>query len=166
MANFATLDELKARLDWTLDADEERIATSALEDASDLASFHAGRDWPDAASTPRLVRTLVLKACKRYMDNPSGYTQSRAGDETLGWNDSQGENAGTVHFTDDEQKLLAEVGGKRAGLVSVGVSAWGSNIRLYRSRTHRGRGNDLPAGFVPSESSKDIPLYASEDDVW
>ncbi|MFF4510596.1 hypothetical protein [Streptomyces mirabilis] len=166
MANFATLDELKARLDWTLDADEERIATSALEDASDLASFHAGRDWPAPASAPRLVRTLVLKACKRFMDNPQGYTQSRAGDETLGWNDSQGENAGTVYFTGDEQKLLAEIGGRKPGLVSVGVSAWDSNIRRYRNRPRHHHGNDLPAGFIPSESGKDFPFYATEDDVW
>jgi hypothetical protein len=166
LANFATLEELKARLDWTLDADEERIATSALEDASDLASFHAGRDWPDVTSAPRLVRTLVLKACSRYMTNPSGYTQSRAGDETLGWNDTQGENAGTVYFTDDEQKLLVQIGGRKPGLVSVGVSAWNSDIRRYRARPRRHHGNALPAGFVPSESGKDFPLYASEDDVW
>jgi hypothetical protein len=100
------------------------------------------------------------------MTNPSGYTQSRAGDETLGWNDTQGENAGTVYFTDEEQKLLAEIGGRKAGLVSVGVSAWDSNIRRYRNRPRHHRGNDLPAGFVPSESGKDFPLYASEDDVW
>jgi hypothetical protein len=98
------------------------------------------------------------------MTNPSGYTQSRAGDETLGWNDTQGENAGTVYFTDDEQKLLVQIGGRKPGLVSVGVSAWNSDIRSYRGR--RLRGNDLPAGFVPSESGKDFPLYASEDDVW
>jgi hypothetical protein len=163
---FATLDELKARLDWTLDADEERIATSALEDASDLAVYHVGRDFADAVSAPRLIRTLVLKACKRYMNNPSGYTQSRAGDETLGWNDDAGENAGTVYFTDDEQKLLSEIGGRKPGLVSAGVSAWNSNIRLYRSRQHRHHGNDLPAGYIPSDSGKDFPFYASEDDVW
>lgn len=158
MANFATLDELKARLDWTLDADEERIATSALEDASDLASFHAGRDWPDGTSTPRLVRTLVLKACKRYMDNPSGYTQSRAGDETLGWNDSQGEDAGTVHFTAEEQKLLAEIGGRKPGLYSVQVSAWNSVRR------------PVAAGLVPvaqpTPDPKPFPLFADEVEPW
>lgn len=161
MANFATLDELKGRLDWTLDTDEERIATSALEDASDLAAYYAGRDWPDAASAPRLVRTLVLKACKRYMDNPSGYTQSRAGDETLGWNDASGENAGTVYFTVDEQRLLGEIGGKRPGLYSASVSAWGSNIRRYRNGDR-----SLPAGFVPSSSGADIPFFASDGDDW
>ena len=164
---YATLEELKARLDWTLDSDEERIATSALEDASDLASYYVGRDFADPSSAPRLVRTLVLKACKRYMTNLSGYTQSRAGDETLGWNDTQGENAGTVYFTDDEVKLLQEIGGRKGGIVSVGVSAWDSNIARYRNRPRRHRHrDDLPAGFVPSESGKDFPLYASEDDVW
>ncbi|ATI18875.1 head-to-tail adaptor [Streptomyces phage Janus] len=162
MANFATLDELKARLDWTLDADEERIATSALEDASDLAVAYAGRDWDPVATAPRLVRTLVLKACKRYMNNPSGYTQSRAGDETLGWSDDQGENAGTVYFTRDERDMLAELGGRKGGIVSVGVSAWNSNITRYRNRGS----NDLPAGFVPSSSGADFPLYASECDEW
>jgi hypothetical protein len=157
MANFATLDELKARLDWTLDADEERIATSALEDASDLASFHAGRDWP-AGSAPRLVRTLVLKACKRYMTNPSGYTQSRAGDETLGWNDTQGENAGTVYFTDEEQKLLTEIGGRKAGLYSAEVSAWNSVRR------------PVAAGLVPvaqpAPDAKPFPLFSDEVEPW
>jgi hypothetical protein len=31
---YATLDELRARLDWELDEDEMRIAAGALEDAS------------------------------------------------------------------------------------------------------------------------------------
>ncbi|MEU9795060.1 hypothetical protein AB0E27_31495 [Streptomyces sparsogenes] len=158
MADFATSEELKARLDWTLDADEERIATAALEDASDLARYHAGRDWPDAASAPRLVRTLVLKACKRYMTNPSGYVQSRAGDETLGWNDTQGENAGTVYYTDDEQKLLAEIGGRKPGLVSAEVSAWGSVCR------------PMVAGLVPvaqsARGSKPFPLFSDEVEPW
>jgi len=155
MANFATLDELKARLDWTLDADEERIASSALEDASDLAVYYVGRDWPDAASAPRLVRTLVLKACKRFMDNPSGYTQSRAGDETLGWNDSQGENAGTVYFSADEQKLLAEIGGRKPGLVSAQVSAWNSTYR------------PVSAGLVPVDiDGKPFPMFRPDGEPW
>jgi len=153
LADFATLDELKARLDWTLDADEERIATSSLEDASDLARGYAGRDWT-SSTAPRLVRTLVLKACKRYMTNPQGYTQSRAGDETLGWNDTQGENAGTVYFTGDEQKMLAELGGRKTGLVSAEITAWNGRI-------HRG------PGYVPAAgSSKQFPLFADEVEPW
>lgn len=155
MADFATLDELKARLDWTLDADEERIATSALEDASDLARAYAGRDWTPIATSPRLVRTLVLKACKRYMNNPSGYTQSRAGDETLGWNDDAGDDAGTVRFTRDEQSMLAEIGGRKSGLVSVEVSAWNSCIR------------PVHAGLVPVEGGdRQIPFFRSDGEPW
>lgn len=157
MANFATLDELKARLDWTLDADEERIATSALEDASDLACLHAGREWTDV-SVPRIVRTLVLKACKRYMNNPSGYTQSRAGDETLGWNDDQGEDAGTVYFSRDEQRMLQEIGGRKPGLLSAQVSAWNSQRR------------PVAAGLVPvaqpTSDSKPFPLFSDEVEPW
>ncbi|MGW7434718.1 hypothetical protein [Streptomyces sp. NPDC054849] len=150
---YATLDDLKGRLDWTLDADEERIATSALEDASDLAA-HYGRDWPDA-SAPRMVRTLVLKACKRYMSNPDGYTQSRAGDETLGWNDAAGENAGTVYFTDEETRLLASLAGRSAApLYSADVVAWRTVLR------------PVSAGLVPTEHGKDFPLFADEGEPW
>ncbi|MFF8845504.1 hypothetical protein ACF08N_22720 [Streptomyces sp. NPDC015127] len=155
MADFATLTELKARLDWTLDADEERIATAALEDASDLARMYAGRDWEPVTIAPRMVRTLVLKACKRYMNNPSGYTQSRAGDETLGWSDDQGENAGTVYFTRDEQTMLAEIGGRKRGLISAEVSAWNS----VRRPVH--------AGLVPVEDGgKQFPLFRPDGEPW
>ncbi|AKY03544.1 head-tail adaptor Ad1 [Streptomyces phage Hydra] len=144
---YATLDELKGRLDWTLDADEERIATGALEDASDLAAYY-GNNWADAASAPRLVRTLVLKAAARYMRNPGGYTQSRAGDETLGWNDSAGENAGTVYFTDEEQRLLSSLAGRNPGIFSVPISAWNSKI------SHG-------TGYVPDAGGQaDIPFFA------
>jgi hypothetical protein len=152
MEPYATLDELTQRLDFTLDADETRIATAALEDASDLARSY-GRDW-DAASVPRLVRTLVLKACRRYLNNPNGYTQSRAGDETLGWNDTAGENAGTVYFSAEEQKLLASLAGQAAGLASVPVTAWGPQ----RKR---------PVGWVPVEGrGKPFPLFADEVSHW
>jgi hypothetical protein len=148
---FATVDDLRGRLDWTLDADELRIAVGALEDASDLARGY-GRDWP-ADAAPRLVRTLVLKACKRFMDNPNGYTQSRAGDETVGWNDAAAENAGTVYFTADEQKLLKSLAGKSPGLTSVPITAWGPQ------RT-------APVGLVPVEGGKPFPLFSDEQSPW
>jgi hypothetical protein len=150
---YATMEDLKARLDWELDEDELRIAGGALEDASDLAA-HYGRDWPED-TTPRLVRTLVLKAATRYMKNPDGYTQSRAGDETLGWNDKAGENAGTVYFTDEEQKLLISLAGKKPGLVSVPISAWNSKIR-------RGDLGRVPVDY----DGKSFPMFAEDVDGW
>lgn len=152
MEPLATLQELTGRLDWTLDADELRIAAGALEDASDLARGY-GRDW-NAETAPRLVRTLVLKACRRYMNNPNGYTQSRAGDETLGWNDAAGQDAGTVYFTADEQKLLKGLAGKASGLTSVPVTAWGP---------HRPR----PIGWVPvADGGKPFPLFPDDGGPW
>jgi hypothetical protein len=155
---YATLDELKGRLDWALDDDEERIATNSLVDASALAA-HYGREWPDA-QVPQVVKTVVLKACKRYMDNPSGYVTSRAGDETVGWSNAQGADAGTVFFTADEQELIAAAAGKsRYGLYSACVVAYGTDLR------QRGR---YAAGMVPIEPApgKDFPLYSHREDPW
>ncbi|QXE37125.1 hypothetical protein KQY30_25805 [Streptomyces sp. GMY02] len=147
------MDELKGRLDWELDEDELRIATGALDDASDLAATY-GREWPEG-TVPRLVRTLVLKAAARYMRNPNGYTQSRAGDETLAWSDAHGRDAGSVYFTREEIRLLEDLAGRKRGISSVIVSAWGTKPR-------RGAG-----GYVPVDYSGDgFPLFGDEMSPW
>jgi len=150
---YATLDDLKGRLDWDLDSDELRIAIGALEDASDLAATH-GRDWPEDTA-PRLVKTLVLKSAARYMRNPNGYTQSRAGDETLAWSDI-GRDAGTVYFTREEIRLLEELAGRKRGFTSVVVSAWGTKPRA------------ADVGFVPADYSpaSPFPLFRDEVSPW
>ncbi|MFI5861815.1 hypothetical protein [Streptomyces sp. NPDC051546] len=148
---YAALNELKDRLDWDLDPDELRIAAGALEDASDLAATY-GRDWPEA-SLPRLVRTLVLKAAARYMRNPNGYTQSRAGDETLAWSDAHGRDAGSVYFTREEIRLLEELAGRKRGITSVAVSAWGTKPQRAEA-----------SGLVPVDYSPaaPFPLFGDE----
>jgi hypothetical protein len=149
---YATLDELKGRLDWDLDPDELRIAAGALEDASDLAATY-GRDWPED-TTPRLVKTLVLKSAARYMRNPNGYTQSRAGDETLAWSDAHGRDAGSVYFTREEIRLLEQLAGRKPGISSVVVSAWGTSC-------HRRE------GLVPVDYGGDrFPLFGDEVSPW
>jgi hypothetical protein len=143
---------LTDRLDWTLDADETRVASAALQDASDEARQY-GRDWsPD--TVPRLVRAIVLKACVRYLRNPDGYTSSRAGDETLTWSDRGDPNAGAISFTRDEIALLRELAGRRAGLTSAPVFAWSP-------RTHR-----HGPGHVPVDGGGPFPLFPSEDGPW
>ncbi|MFF4244308.1 hypothetical protein ACFYY2_07510 [Streptomyces sp. NPDC001822] len=150
---YATLDELKGRIDWDLDADELRIAAGALEDASDMAATY-GRDWPEETA-PRLVRTLVLKSAARYMRNPSGYVQSRAGDETLQWSDI-GRDAGTVYFTREEIRLLEELAGRKRGIVSAPVMAWGT----------KPRGPDA-GGYVPVDYGGDtFPLFSDGVSPW
>jgi hypothetical protein len=154
MATLASLDDLKARLDWELDADEIRIANSSLEDASELARFY-GRDWPSAASAPRLVRNLVLKACVRRMNNPQGFTQSRAGDETLMWNDESGENAGTTYFTREEQRQLNELAGRVKTIASVSIRAWGTKARC------------APEGLVPSAGTDEpFQMFSCDVEPW
>ncbi|MFF3017111.1 hypothetical protein [Streptomyces sp. NPDC057939] len=149
---YATLDELKGRLDWELDEDELRIGASALEDASDLAAEY-GRDWA-ATSAPRLVKTLVLKAAARYVRNPHGYTQSRAGDETLAWGDI-GRDAGSVYFTREETRLLAELAGRRPCLTTAPIIAWGTTRRPGRAAT------------VPVDYGGDpFPLYGDPVSPW
>ncbi len=152
MIAYGTLDEVRQRLDWTLDLDEERIAVAALADASEEARVH-GRDWPTARA-PRLVRTLVLKAVVRYLRNPDGYVTSRAGDETLTWSDL-GERAGTVQFTRDEIALLRRLAGRDAGLTTAPVVAWSMRPTLR-----------VP-GYVPVQgSSERFPMFAHETEPW
>lgn len=158
MESYATIDDLRGRLDWALDADEDRIARSALEDASDLARGY-GRDW-ESATAPRLVRTLVLKAVARYLRNPDGFTQSRAGDETLAWNDAAGPDAGTVHFTNQEQKLLKALAGNGPRLVSAPISAWGPQ------RKHPAHMRPSPGMVAVEGGERPFPLYACEDWPW
>lgn len=151
MAPFAEISELQGRLDWTLDVDESRIGTDALIDLSDWAR-HYGREWPDPALAPRLVKTLVLSAAARYVRNPEGYVQSRAGDETVILPD-RGDEAGAATFNTREIKALQALAGK-TGIVSVAVTAWGPQRNMGASYVPVGYGGDP------------FPLYANADDPW
>lgn len=151
---FATVEELVDRLDWDLDAKEMRMAAAALEDASDLARGIGKESWVDSTIAPRLVRVTVLNACKRYMQNPAGYTQSRAGDETLGWADL-GDKAGSVFFTDDEERLIRGLAGQASGLYVANTYAWSARP-------------DKVDVFVPVSLTRDgmfgpFPMFAAGD---
>lgn len=152
-AVYGTADELQDMIDWDFSKRELRMAEKALMHASVLAR-HYGRDWPED-SVPEFVQTLVYRAAKRYMDNPSGNTDSRAGDETLGWTDAGGEYMGTVYFTAEEQRQLAEIAGKGAGLVTVNTNAWGEPDRRVD------RAVRVPVDY----GGKRFPYY-SGDDPW
>lgn len=166
---LATLDELKARLDWELDTSEESVATSALEDLSDDALFYGSANWTET-TVPRQAKSLLLRAAARYMRNPDGYIQSRAGDETLVWSD-QGEDSGTAYFSEREQKLLNQIAGRNVGLVSVQLQAHGPARRRgprYIDPTTKELYN-YDAGYVPivAEGYAGIPdpfpFYADDD---
>jgi hypothetical protein len=154
MANtpFAVLADVTATIEWTLTEDEERLAQGALESLSDDARFY-GRPWFNQGDAPRQVHNLVLKATRRYLRNPDGFTLSRAGDEATQWSD-QGSAAGEAGFTPDEIKILRDLGGQRDSLRTAESVAWGP-IRTG------------PVGLVPVEGGgKPFPLYNDDDGPW
>lgn len=159
---FATLDELKGRLDFTLSADEERIGQSALEDLSNDARMY-GRDWPDPALAPRYIKTLVLKAAQRYMRNPDGYVQSRAGDETTTWSDNHAVQ-GSPEFSPAEIKMIRELAGKTGGIGSAPVQAGdGYKYPGYRLPDD----GTYDEGYVPViGGGKGFPMFSSDTSPW
>ncbi|WP_263729966.1 hypothetical protein [Cellulomonas sp. SG140] len=150
MEPFATVAELAKRLDWELSPEELDQAEGALDDASMLVRAH-GKSWPTAAEAPHIAKTITLSAAKRYMANPDGYTQSRAGDETLAW-DQQGENAGTVYLTAAEIKLLTRLVRPNA-LTSAVVVAYGPTKTLPT------------VGMVPTDATP-FPYFADPVGPW
>jgi hypothetical protein len=154
MEPLATLEELKNRLDWTLDDQEETVATSALEDASSLVRAY-GLNW-SPENVPPVIKSIVLASARRLMVNVQGLTVSRAGDETLGWSDI-GDKAGSVYLTTDERQIIAGIARGSQTVTSVSTYAWGTE----------GRGHKIGASYVPvSYGGKPFPFFASEEDDW
>lgn len=158
---LATLTQLRARLDRDLDPDEERIALAALDDASRWAR-HYGAAWPDPATAPPLVETVILAACRRHLTNPDGHVQSRAGDETVAWGEDAAEYSVTVRFTADEIATLRILAGRadRPTLISAPLTVWGP-VRPRARRRLRGE-----PGYAATEYGNDFPFYPSPDSPW
>ena len=153
---LATTDELAERLPFVMDPDELREAEGALIDLSDEARHYGSSRWISVETTPESVINLVLRAATRHMKNYEGYTNSRAGDESVSFTD-RGVTAGSAHFTPDEQARLGELGGyRRTNFYSVNTFAY----------SNRGR-TPTTDGFVPGAgSSEPIPYYRSAMEPW
>lgn len=156
MEALASLSELAERLPFTLSPDDERDARGILEDLSDDARHYGRSTWVNTSRTPRQICRLVLRAAVRHMRNPDGYTQSRAGDESVSWTD-RGEDSGSAYFTDNEREMIRTIAGK-SSVYSVGT---------YNMCNH---GEDYarePFGFIPDESSNEpIHFFAHKDHPW
>lgn len=147
---LATIGDLTARLEWTLDADETRAATGALADLSEQALHYGRSSWTDL-TVPALIKNTILAAAVRYMRNPDGYITSRAGDETLAWSD-RGHDAGSAYFTEREIKLISAFA-DRAGIGSISVIAWGNKRQTI--------------GYVPVQGGGDpFPMFADVTEPW
>ncbi len=137
-------------LDWELEPAEVEDAEQQAEYLSNVARIN-GRPWPESA--PPIVVNTIEAALKRYLRNAYGLTQTRAGDETMGW-DGIGDKAGAPYFTDAELKVIRLCSGQN-GFSSVLVNAWGTS------------GNRLPQGHVPvADGSKPFPLFPSDEGPW
>lgn len=154
MSSLATVEELKARCDWSFDADEERAAPGYLEEASDLVRSY-GRDSWEPMTAPRMARNVVISSVRRFMRNPEGFIQSRAGDETLQWADI-GHDAASIYLTPAEIKLLRGLAGG-GGLRTAQVTAWGN----HRRRPEVG---NVPVSGYPGE--KPFPYYNDPESHW
>lgn len=123
--SVVSLEELQARLEWTLDADEERIAMLALERLSDEAAAIGDAGWVTPQSTPNQVKRIIIAAAARWLRNPDLYATSRAGDEGVGWHAEH--IAGDVEFSASDRNKLAVLGNRTQGgrLYSVPVVAHG-----------------------------------------
>lgn len=100
---FADIGDVEDRIDFELDDRQVRMVAARLEDASELAKSLAGLQWTDT-NVPRVVRTIVLNAVVRWINNPDATVTSRAGDETLVWSDTG--DKGTFYFTEQEIEAL------------------------------------------------------------
>lgn len=138
---LARIDELVARLgpEYPLTdpmipgQDLTTVATNVLEDLSTDAVFYGSSSWT-SDNVPAVVKSIVLRAAVRYMKNPDGFMQSRAGDETVQWNADGDDMAGSAHFSDSEIAQLEKIasGTGLPSLVTVGTYAWndGTGPRL------------------------------------
>lgn len=147
--SLVTLEELKGRLDWELDDGEERLAQGALDDATALVLHYGHPSWTDITAPP-VAKMIVRAAATRYLRNPDGYDQSRAGDETVGWGDAA--QRPEVHLTPGEIDILRGTTGG-SGLWSAQLQAWPG----------MGEGSGYAPGYVPMDR-KPFPFYA--DDPW
>lgn len=155
MEPLATIEELAAQLPFEMDDGEVREAEGALASLSDDARFYGKEIWVHTGVTPGPVCRMVLRAANRHMKNYDGYSQSRAGDETVAWSNQDGAEAGSAHFTDREIAQLRRYAGK-SKLHSAPVSAWGTNLRSgYRAE-----------GMVPTEHGAPFPMFSSDTEPW
>ena len=156
MATLLTVDEVKARIDWDLDAGEEKLCLGYLETLSDDARYYAGKEWFTGAEAPPRVLSLILRATVRFLRNPEGASQSRAGDETLMWDNRHNEKAGSPYFTDDEIDELKTLGGSSGGYAFGTLATWSWNNGTGRQ--------DLTIGTDPDGDP--MPWVSKDDEVY
>jgi len=151
MEPIASLEELAERIEWEMDTHESRLAQGVLEDLSDQARDLGRGSWT-ATSAPRSVKNIISRAAARYMRNPDGFVQSRAGDETVTWTD-RGESSGSPVFTRHEQAAIRD---------SIGHAGFGSfGTYVYTNAKSNALGEFVPV----NGGGKPFPFYADPEGI-
>lgn len=120
---FATVQELQARLEWTLSTTEVGVAEGALDDLTIQAKEYGRATWTDGQHPPA-IKSMILSAAARFMRNYEGFSESRAGDETLGWKQGSVE-PGTAEFTKGEIKRIKRIASAPA-FGAITTYTWGT----------------------------------------
>ena len=149
---YATVDEVQTRLEWTLDTGERAVAQGALDDLSDWAR-HYGRAWP-VATVPTSVKRLVIRAAARYMRNPDGFEQSRAGDETVIFNHAA-HTPGSAEFSDNEIKAIKATARLAPSMGSIQMTAHATKLPARWDE-----------GLVQDETGAMFPFFDSDTEPW
>lgn len=153
MEPFATLEELVDGLEWELDEGERRLAVQTLDEASDLVRAY-GRNWTPE-NVPAFVKRLTLKVTARFLRNPDAYVSSRAGDETVAFQEVGAEHVG-VYLTREEQKLVKKFT-RAPGIVSVPIIAHGTVERPLARLVPVDYGGE-PFPFGPLSPAEESPV--------
>lgn len=151
---LATVDDVAARIEEDITPALEKLIVSALEEASDLARYY-GKEWESEEDAPPTVRRIVAAAAARWVRNPDGFSQNRAGDESLSWHEVK-YDPGTIYLTDLEveriQRLVTPV--KLPGFGSIQMQAWGGTPASDEIR--------VPWGNI-NPDFETFPLYSTDD---
>jgi hypothetical protein len=150
-----SLDELADVLDWEMSDEERRLASGVIESLSDEARLTGSTAWLGAYCTPGPVRRIVRTAAARFMRNPDGYVQSRAGDETVVWSDK---TRPVAEFTETEVNAIRSYAG-RGNVTSVPV--YGFSYRRKTGPVDRGY-----VGITGSPGERPFPFLNPGGSPW
>lgn len=150
---LASVEDVLALLEGTVTDQMLVNIESGIAIASDLARYH-GREWAWIDVCPKPVQRIVAMAVARWIRNPDGFQQNRAGDETLGWFEGSAD-PGEIYFTDRDIARIERIANPQmSGFGSIQMVAYGSTPPKRDT-------------YVPVASGgADMPWVAADEKVW
>lgn len=127
---LVTRAELEARLDFTLSADQQRMADGAIESLSIQAAYICRLPATATPVTcPAWIKQIILNALELHIRNPDGFSFSRAGEESVGWNSRS--PRGLTFTEEQEEKLRKGTRMSSSGISSISTVAWSADQSVH-----------------------------------